>query len=299
MNSMGLAYRFHKVRRGVVRYGLAQTALGLRRLFHYRLHEPLEGMIRTACDDLAIHFQYPRQFMPTLALFGELVEPEYWLVRRLITSASVVVDVGGGIGTYALTAACRGAAAVHVFEPTGEGCAAIRRNLRANALDSRVVVNQLALSDVCGTLTMARRESLFVGRVGGGRGPTESVATVTLDEYCARRGIERIDILKVDVEGHEPQVLAGARELLSRGACDVMILEVDPGRAALYRTLAARGYRAYYYDDERHALLSVEPLTERRLQDLKPRGFHSNVVLIRDGRYPEIDRIAPRFQSQR
>ena len=289
----GLCYRYHKVRRGIARYGVVRTAQGVQRMLDYRLRRPAEGVIRTHRDELAIHFLYPRQFMPTLALFGELVEPEYELLRRILTADSVVFDVGGGIGTYALTAARRGVRAVHVFEPTGEGYAAIVRNLQANDLArDNVVVNRLAVSDRRGTLVMKRRESLFVGSVmpeSGERAHGEVIATVTLDEYCQERGIERIDVLKVDVEGHEAQVIDGARGLISRRAIDVLILEVDAGRAALYRSVAAAGYAAYFYDDDGHALLPVRPLTEARLRALKPKGFHCNLVIARADRLTDID----------
>ena len=291
----GLSYRYHKVRRGVARYGVVRTARGLRRMLDFRLRRPAEGVIRTHRDGLVIHFLYPRQYMPTLALFGELVEPEYQLLRRILTPRSVVFDVGGGIGTYALTAACRGVQAVHVFEPTSEGHAAIVRNLAANNLArGNVVINRMAVSNRRGTLVMERRESLFVGGVSADdsrRARGETVATITLDEYCRERDIDHIDVLKVDVEGHETQVVDGASELISRRAIDVLILEVDPACAALYQSIAAAGYSAYFYDDDRHALLPVRPLTEARIEALKPTGFHCNLVMARDDTLTDIDHV--------
>ena len=170
--------------------------------------------------------------------------------------------------------------------------AAIGRNLEANGrVRDAVVVNRRAVSDAPGTLSMRRRESLFVGSVMADesqRDAGETVATVTLDGYCQERGIDHIDVLKVDVEGHETQVMAGARELIERRAIDVVILEVDAGRAALYRSLAEAGYAAYFYDDDAHALLPVRPLTEARLKALKPRGFHCNLVMARTDRLTDI-----------
>jgi hypothetical protein len=47
----------------------------------------------------------------------------------------------------------------------------------------------------------------------------------TLDAYCLRNGVERIDLLKVDVEGHELAVLRGARRLFERGAIHRVLFE--------------------------------------------------------------------------
>ncbi len=44
------------------------------------------------------------------------------------------------------------------------------------------------------------------------------VTVLTLDEETERQGIDRIDMIKIDVEGYEPNVLAGARRLLRKAA---------------------------------------------------------------------------------
>ena len=45
----------------------------------------------------------------------------------------------------------------------------------------------------------------------------ETIRVVTLDEFCAAEGVERIDFLKVDVEGHELAVLQGGHKMISSG----------------------------------------------------------------------------------
>ena len=281
-----LAYRWHKVRRGVEEYGLRRALQGLVRLARYQLQRPEAGVIRTAREGIEVHFRYPRQFMPTLALFSALVEPEYELMRHVLTRDSVFVDVGGGIGTYTMLAAHYVDQVIHVFEPTGEGTRAIEHNLRANRLAERVSLQRCALSDRRGTLEMTRRESLFVGRMAepganAGAATTETVATTTLDAYCSEHGLDRIDVLKVDVEGHETQVLAGAERMLDEGRIDLMILEVDAEKAGLYQSLAERGYAVFYYHPRAHSLARVQPLTAERLAAAKPKGFHCNIVCVR------------------
>jgi FkbM family methyltransferase len=49
----------------------------------------------------------------------------------------------------------------------------------------------------------------------------QTVPVMSLDTYCTENGIAHIDVLKVDVQGHEPAVLRGAERMLSEGRIDV------------------------------------------------------------------------------
>jgi len=55
------------------------------------------------------------------------------------------------------------------------------------------------------------------------------VPVTTLDRFAASRGIERIGLLKIDVEGFEPEVLRGTSGLLRAGAIDLILFEYSPG----------------------------------------------------------------------
>ena len=83
--------------------------------------------------------------------------------------------------------------------------------------------------------------------------------SVALDAYCERCDIERLALLKVDVEGAEGRVLAGAQGLLARGAIDVLLIEVsdntlehasETARALLAR-LEEVGMRPHVIEDGR------------------------------------------------
>jgi len=79
------------------------------------------------------------------------------------------------------------------------------------------------------------------------------VPAITLDTFCEERGIDHVDLLKIDVEGAEPLVLAGAGKLLARGDIDVILSEVRLVRSyegqlllhELTTLLAEHGFRPY------------------------------------------------------
>ena len=55
---------------------------------------------------------------------------------------------------------------------------------------------------------------------------TVTVATQTIDTFCAENDISKIDMMKIDVQGAESRVLRGAREMLARGAIKSVYLEI-------------------------------------------------------------------------
>lgn len=59
---------------------------------------------------------------------------------------------------------------------------------------------------------------------------------ITLDEFCSERGIDKIDLLKIDTEGNELSCLLGAKELLERGAIGAIHFEFNEMNAVSHAT---------------------------------------------------------------
>ena len=91
------------------------------------------------------------------------------------------------------------------------------------------------------------------------------VRTTTLDDYAQRAGISRVDFMKIDVEGAEQRLFAGAARSLRGAARPVMLCEVDDLRtrawgsdsSAVRKFLEKLGYRWYGLDEEGR-LVSLE-----------------------------------------
>jgi FkbM family methyltransferase len=135
--------------------------------------------------------------------------------------------------------AARPAATVHAFEPTPELAAGLRETAALNGLD-RLHVHEMAVSEGNGQAVLRR----FRGELGTNEGmnftttasgalpDAELVPAVCLDSFCVAHAIERIDLLKIDIQGNEPEALAGARHLLDSGRVETIFIELNWGLEA-------------------------------------------------------------------
>jgi FkbM family methyltransferase len=149
----------------------------------------------------------------------------------------MIFDVGANVGqTAEICARAFPQATIHAFEPVPETFAIMRRNVAPIAAVTPVNV---ALSDQVGETLMT--EGLggenTIGTSHRGDAATVPVALDTIDTYMSANGIARLDLLKMDVEGHELQVLAGAQQALAGGAVDYVLSETDFRREGAHTDL--------------------------------------------------------------
>ena len=180
-------------------------------------------------------------------VYGAKEQKETEAFLSLVRSGMTVLDIGANIGLYSLLSAKRldGSGVVHAFEPTPFVARRLRDNVRLNRFQN-VIVNQIALSDRAGTAEFYVHEEADCSSLGAVSSNRIEVQTMSLDEYLRRAAIERVDLIKIDVEGAEVKVLRGAQVLLSRPDAPAMMLEFNPPLLALMGTS----------DEELAALLS-------------------------------------------
>ena len=164
-----------------------------------------------ADEDLGRDVYFFREFEPWDSSF----------ILRDLRPTDICLDVGANVGFYAISLAIRvREGEVHAFEP--EDCH--YHILALNALSNRLpnlVINKCAVGN------RIQEVDFFVAQDGGFSSTVDTgrrrivektrVRMVTLDSYCSEVGLSRVDFLKVDVEGAEPKVITGARQLLSNG----------------------------------------------------------------------------------
>lgn len=151
------------------------------------------------------------------------------------TGAPVCVfDVGANRGQFlqaVLEVLGDKPARIHCFEPSSDAFADLQGMAGG---DSRIHLEHLALGRDVGTAT------LYFEQPGSGLASltrrrlehfqlsmelSQAVEVTTLDTYCERNGIEHIDLLKIDVEGHEMDVLVGGERLLRERRVDSVLFE--------------------------------------------------------------------------
>ena len=172
-----------------------------------------------------------------MALDGVLFHPALLeLSRRVIRSGNVVVDGGSNVGFFALLAGrlLEKKGQVFAFEPDPESFLLLRRNVESNGLTGAVRLEQSALTDANGSFdfSVAVQEPMLSSLVG--RAQVDSrvirVQGVRLDDYFAMHGIEKADVIKLDLEGAEPLALDGMTSTLATAR--LIIFEVNEPQLA-------------------------------------------------------------------
>ena len=145
---------------------------------------------------------------------GEYSEGEVEFLLSLITDESVVVEVGANIGAITVPLAKK-AAKVFAFEPQRPVFDLLEQNLVQNCVS--FCAEQFIVSDHTGVGAMAdvdyNAHDINLGGIAVAN-EGNSVNVITLDDYC--KDFDRLDLLKIDVEGHEREVLLGARGTILR-----------------------------------------------------------------------------------
>ena len=200
-------------------------------------------------------------------------EKYYWLgtheravqdtIVRTVRSGDAVFDVGAHIGFFSMLAArCAGPTGrVIAFEPLQPNIDRLRDAVVAN--DVRNIESYcLALSDRAGDELFALHESSLEGLlIGDGALPathasTISVPTSTIDDLVAR-GMPAPDLIKIDVEGAEGRVIAGARDTITTHP-PALLIEVHSVEAGLSVSDALPV--AYRFEDIASGAIATLPL---------------------------------------
>jgi FkbM family methyltransferase len=177
-----------------------------------------------------------------------LYEPDVTrIIGDLASRCRHMIDCGANTGyfTCVFLAAAAPGARVTAFEPMPECTEVLRKNLASNGFEDRVVLHEAACGAERGRIRMAQVSNMMIG-TDVGDAPSRVADVVALDDFVQ----EPVDLVKLDIEGAEPQALAGMRRLLAENR-PVLITELNEywlrsvsgvGAADVVRELEAHGY---------------------------------------------------------
>ncbi len=171
------------------------------------------------------------------------------VLRAFIPAGSTVVDVGANIGFFVRQFApwVGPQGRVIALEPEAANFARLQRFIEKRGWENIVEPVQAAAAEQAGTLMLAINPLHPADHKLAAEGVP--VAVVTLDGLLAERGWPTVSFLKIDVQGAESRVLAGAAQTLSRFR-PALFIEVDDAAlqrmgssaAALHAHLGSLGY---------------------------------------------------------
>ena len=134
------------------------------------------------------------------------------------TAGWACFDIGANVGAIALVLAqrCGPEGRVYAFEPGPPNLVRLRENLKLNPeLAARTEVIAAGVGDSAGELWWAEEPGNPGNALLSSAG-TDRVPVLTVDDFVRERAIDRIDLMKIDVEGMELKVMQGARNTLLR-----------------------------------------------------------------------------------
>jgi FkbM family methyltransferase len=163
------------------------------------------------------------EMTPVPFLLSEQLVRFYGDGPRRVREGDVVLDCGANVGTYVWEALEAGASKIVAIEPSGQNVESLRRNFAEEIEAGRVVVYPKGVWHEETELKFYSYEnSSLDSAVMGERWEAEQEPTVvtvpvtTIDKICDELGLERVDFIKMDVEGAELEALEGARKTIAR-----------------------------------------------------------------------------------
>ncbi len=166
---------------------------------------------------------------------------ELALIAQHFTGGSYV-DIGANVGNHAVyIGALLGAERMHLFEPNPQAFRMLEVNIALNNLTAISSLNLLGLSDAAGSSAMVHMtNNLGAARLDSGEGEGDNVTLVRGDDVLEG---EAVDFIKIDVEGHELEVLSGLEGVLRDQRPKLFVEVEDCNCEAVSALMTDDGYR--------------------------------------------------------
>lgn len=235
----------------------------MRRLFWESIKKPC--LIRWL-NGLRVYVYPSTEISRAMFLTGYYEPNQFCLLNKILTSGMTFIDVGANIGLYTLFASKKVGeeGTVVAIEPSNREFQRLKMNSEANVLTNvRLLQVAISNSQTTAELLVATEENSGHNTLGAfgydsvlpqGR---ERVRIERLDDIVQQERLQRVDVIKMDIEGAEFYALQGAADTLTQFR-PVLLLELSDrtlehqgcSSKRVWEYLTQAGYRIYGYDNE-------------------------------------------------
>ena len=236
-------------------------------------------------------------------------EIEFW--RTWLKPGMTVLDIGANVGVYTFSAAKRvgSEGCVIAIEPYAPCVRCLNETKQLNQFDW-VKIYAGAASSRSGTASLklyaASELNEIITDSSAQTAHTQTVNCITLDELMFREELSRVDFIKLDAEGHELDILAGASKLIAVFQPTILYENIAGSKGsnlAVANTLRAIGYQLYHYqpylkelvplasNEDLHGLLNVIAIHPSQYDTVIALGY-SDTEIADDAALAELLMVA-------
>ncbi len=170
---------------------------------------------------------------------------DYWdthalnIIDKYLPDNAVILDIGANIGSHSIYWAIeKNARKVYAFEPLTGAYEALAKNVKLNKLNRKVIPYNLGLFSHNGNASITHYNISNIGNTSFCPNPNGVFKFIKLDNFKTR---EKIDLIKIDVEGAEAEVLKGAAATISTHK-PIIVIETYNHRQEVDTILKLYGY---------------------------------------------------------
>jgi FkbM family methyltransferase len=286
-----------------------------------------EVLRKTLSNGVTFEFLYRSKIARDFVMSEPAIPDHAWepqtsrIVVDLARNARQVVIGGAYFGDHAILIAreiAKAAGVVHAFEPNPDQRRMLARNAELNGL-TNIVPRPEGLWDTSSDSLRLVGYDSFASAEKADAGSADAFQTVTIEDYLAAAGVDRLDLIVVDIEGAELAALKGAEAFLARpaNAAPRIVFEVHRHyvdwthglpQTDISRFLTGHGYQLFALRDfNSNVDLAGKPIElipqDKVYLDGPPHGF--NMVAVKDAaifdapNYRIVEGVSPKLLRHR
>ena len=185
----------------------------------------------------------------SIKYFGDLDRKVTWLVQKVLQPGDTAIDIGANLGlmSFKMLERVGTSGKVIAFEPQSRMIGYLQQSINHNGIEN-LYLQKMGLADKIDRLRLSIPEhnagaASFSSETGR---RFEDVPVTTLDEFSRGHNLNDVRLIKIDVEGFEPQVFSGGKEFFAKVKPDVIVFEEN--RDTKYTPESISIIEAYGYD---------------------------------------------------